>query len=1076
MADAVWEPYRPELERLYIHEGHNLAQVMEYMKSKYGFEERKSQYEKHFRRWGLRKNHPLTPSEGKFIGRRIDKRKREHQKESEVYINGVQYPPSKVKKSRYGKTFVSTVDNLPDAPSPDTPEGIVVCTPATPGMQLVWNQSLPWLRFSKLLKPEQINNDLSSLPSALTVTSPQSPDALINNVNREVMQRLGSIVPWKTLSHPPNINSLSRIVAGLSILMPEEFSGQHRTLATRLCSTPRTTSESLNLELFLLSNNFISNGPAGKSVESMDSHDLNVMKLFRMSGWKDMKHIKVLLSTREPTAEAIAEKLFASAVRLRDLDTVRMMLGAGMNPDSRVDAVHYHCGPLTCLQIAAMEADDCAIELVELFLSHGADINLSYNGFPPLYYAIESRNYEASRLFLSHNATVTPSCLSVAAGQHNVDLFSEILDRVADVNVRSGWQDPSALAQAVSHRNLSMINLLLARGADINALLDIEFDQDFGVTTVLGLAVRKGNLEIIQMMLQTCVNVDPRPDGLPYVSPLTLAVEAGNTSITRLLLQAGVDIQIADEGWELSLLERSLKRRDVHMSRLLIEYGAGALVPHSHKQQKSSALLLAVQNGYYDIINALVQGGAPLNEVYSDAPGTVLAAAIEKGDPMLIHMLESAGAILIGSQLRQIGNLETAMYLQERGILQDILAACGGKILARAIFARKPDLAQWLLIHNIDVNGHSTERDTRNFGRPPESPLVAAIEARNLAFVEIIIARGAKVMDCDLAAAVDWGDINLLRRLLTGFLGLAPTAIACAIVTEQQEALRLILEAGADPTGTPQFFDGGWYQYDGLDFEPEDPQSVLEIAATKGDRSTFRVLLEYHIWNKRLIGRALTIAIIFHHTELIDDILELAVDTDQEVMIHYPDTVDEYDEKMLGWNEVLTPLQAAVKNQLVSIVHRLVKTPHINIDYLGEGAGRRTALQHAVSNGSMELINLLLNHGANVNSAPSYDGGATALQVAAIQGYLGIARRLIDLDADVNAAPARRNGRTALEGAAEHGRIDMVRLLLDEGALLVGDDGEHQYRRAVELAEKNGHIAVSKLLKSFKDLVEETGN
>ncbi|KAI2817272.1 hypothetical protein CBS115989_6092 [Aspergillus niger] len=181
---------------------------------------------------------------------------------------------------------------------------------------------------------------------------------------------------------------------------------------------------------------------------------------------------------------------------------------------------------------------------------------------------------------------------------------------------------------------------------------------------------------------------------------------------------------------------------------------------------------------------------------------------------------------------------------------------------------------------------------------------------------------------------------------------------------------------------------------------------------------------------------------------LIDGILEQVVDMNQKIKIYYPDT-------------------AAVKNQLVSIVQWLVKSPQTNIDYLGNGAGRRTALQHAVNNGNMDLINFLLDHGADVNSASSEDGGATALQIAAIQGYLGIARKLLDLDADVNAAPARRNGRTALEGAAEHGRIDMLRLFFDEGASLVGNDGERQYRRAVELAEKNGHIAAARLLKSF---------
>lgn len=39
MADAVWESYRLELERLYIHENQKLNQVREYMQTKYGFDE-----------------------------------------------------------------------------------------------------------------------------------------------------------------------------------------------------------------------------------------------------------------------------------------------------------------------------------------------------------------------------------------------------------------------------------------------------------------------------------------------------------------------------------------------------------------------------------------------------------------------------------------------------------------------------------------------------------------------------------------------------------------------------------------------------------------------------------------------------------------------------------------------------------------------------------------------------------------------------------------------------------------------------------------------------------------------------
>lgn len=159
------------------------------------------------------------------------------------------------------------------------------------------------------------------------------------------------------------------------------------------------------------------------------------------------------------------------------------------------------------------------------------------------------------------------------------------------------------------------------------------------------------------------------------------------------------------------------------MSRFLIQCGAQTHMHYSDKQQNSSALLLAIHNGHSGIVDMLVQAGAPLNEVYSDAPGTVLAAAIEKGDPTLIRMLESAGATLIGPMLRGIGNVELAMYLQERGILKDILEVCGGKILARTIYIGKLELAQWLLAYRINVDGHPTMLDL--FGCP-ETPLQAA--------------------------------------------------------------------------------------------------------------------------------------------------------------------------------------------------------------------------------------------------------------------------------------------------------------------------------------------------------------
>ena len=56
--------------------------------------------------------------------------------------------------------------------------------------------------------------------------------------------------------------------------------------------------------------------------------------------------------------------------------------------------------------------------------------------------------------------------------------------------------------------------------------------------------------------------------------------------------------------------------------------------------------------------------------------------------------------------------------------------------------------------------------------------------------------------------------------------------------------------------------------------------------------------------------------------------------------------------------------------------------------------------------GSIDIVHLLLEHGADVNAPPHYRYGATALQFAAIGGYTGIALLLLEKGADVNALPA----------------------------------------------------------------------
>ncbi|RAO69340.1 uncharacterized protein BHQ10_005352 [Talaromyces amestolkiae] len=1062
MADAEWEPFKLEIERLYCHENKTLRELMQYMASKHGLEKSLGQYQRQLKKWDFRKSLKSSSIDWNFIGLRIEKRKRHQHKDSEVHVNGVQLPPQKLKRAKYREAYIASEAVFSGDPSPGTPEGIIVCTPATPGMDIEWNLSLPWLRFARLLRPE-IGLDPPSPSSSLTVPSPQELNTSSRTVNQDFMQRLGSIVPWNKLRQSSNIHSSSRTATALRILMPEEFEGQHLALSLGLSESKQMGRDRLSLELYLLSNNLISHGPGGRSEESTESADQRVMEIFNESGWNNSNHLPLLISSHEPTAAAIAEKIFASALRLLDLKTVKRMLEAKMDPNTAIETWDLHV--LTPLQFASRTSKNKSMELTQLLLTYGADVSLSYNGRSPLSYAIEKGRKAGIYLLLSHGAIVTSSCVSYALFfKINDDLARELIDACSNVNEGTGWQGRNLLAEAVECDNVPLARLLLEKGVEVNELFTIYFDETFTDTTVLGLATRSKSWEMMQLLLEFCENVNPNFNGLPYVSPLALAVEAGHIHMSEILLRAGVSVEFADDAGNATLIERAVKKKNLGLCQVLVSYGARINVTLSDTEQRSSALLAAIEYKAFEIVDLLINAGARLNDGYSRPPGTILGAAIELGDRSLISKLLSAGAkVLKWSQIRRIGNHDTAAALQKIGSFQNILQASGQRILAAALLTEDENLTQYLLEHNADLKGGADEPRS---SMTRMTPLEAAIRANNIGFTEVLLNRGAMVTDGDIAAALD-AKSECLPNLLSKFRGSAPTAVGTAICHE--ESLEIFRDAGVDPTGAPRTFKDSWhrgfytdeYEEDSLYFEPL--ASVLEIAVLFKSREYLQFLLHWVYWDKMLTGRALAIATFIGQDELANELLEFGADGKQEITVktRFYEKDNPYD--------VFTPLQAAVKNQMFPIAEKLVRS--VDVNYLGMGARRRTPLQHAVENGNMDLINLLLQHGASVDSPPAQDGGATALQIAAIQGYIGIARRLIDLGANVNEPPAIFNGRTALQGAAEHGRIDMLQMLLNEGALVVGD-GEQNYQRAIQLGERRGHGAAVRLLRSFRESVQ----
>ncbi|KAJ7107888.1 ankyrin repeat-containing domain protein [Mycena epipterygia] len=145
-----------------------------------------------------------------------------------------------------------------------------------------------------------------------------------------------------------------------------------------------------------------------------------------------------------------------------------------------------------------------------------------------------------------------------------------------------------------------------------------------------------------------------------------------------------------------------------------------------------------------------------------------------------------------------------------------------------------------------------------------------------------------------------------------------------------------------------------------------------------------------------------------------------------------------------------SPLCTSVACNLQTISsHLLAKgTPTETLSY--------AALVGAYS-GHLQLVQLLLDHDADVNLVQGYFG--TALHAASLQGHEAIVKLLL-VHADVNIAGGEY--KTALQAASSHGHEAVVRLLIQHGAVVNIVGG--YFGTALQAASYEGNEAVIQLL------------
>jgi ankyrin repeat protein len=642
-----------------------------------------------------------------------------------------------------------------------------------------------------------------------------------------------------------------------------------------------------------------------------------------------------------------------------------------------------------------------------------------------------------------------PDLMISAAGAGNNDIIQYLVRLGCDVNSRNlhGLQP---LHAAVARDRFQTCRLLLNLGADDNAV-------SFGTPSALHLAAVTGDIYIIKSLVDSGSDINATVD-VRSKSPQLEAMQRClgydryySIKLRNLRSYLGDVLERNGSRWTpLQILMNAFIDSDgedtqryeyqecaMHLLRL------GAILP-----------LDAVYNGVYsgnlEWVNLAILSGGDVNAQAPRGVLTCLQAAVHCNRLSIASSLLQAGANLMGGELIQaVRN------------------------------------ANWAMI--VELLNHGATWETAPDG---ETLLEAAISSGDLDIIDEALQCFKYEPGALFAAvhvAIKTANVSPLQKVLHHRpLGQQPhylegTAVTIAAYSKCQEAVDVI-RSHLPPWGACLFerpMDSLW----GNDFVFDIPAKAPYTFSTLHPRIDFASLgWRGAFWRKdfRLHPSSLFFVAVNHDDqEMAAKLFAAGYKASEGCLAPAIQKGNLLIAEMIlerGFlrgienGEKLVPVARAAQYQNLEMT-RLLLQYGLDIDEVDE-QWYRNALQFAVEKGNLELIDLLLNSGADINAKAYPSRGATALQIAAMQGFLGIASLLWNRGANVDAPGAEKHGRTALEGAAEHGRLDMVRLLLSYGVQTTGS-GQRQYLRAIKFAEHNRHFVVASLLRSHREWSEE---
>lgn len=675
-------------------------------------------------------------------------------------------------------------------------------------------------------------------------------------------------------------------------------------------------------------------------------------------------------------------------------------------------------------------------EIVDLFIKAGFDVNtiLDEDGNTALHFADET----TARLLLENQANIDAKNKAQKTALHNfcergsLELVKELVKYKADINAETHQKlTPLHLACMLGHQEI--VEILLKNGA-------VPYNKGSDFQTPLYYACFGGFTECVQLLLDAKADTN-----LDETSPLEIAASTGRKEVVMLLLESGICLI----GKHAMALPNAALAGFKEIVQILLEAGVDV---NAKLETGHTALHTAAENGYVSIIKLLLEYHAKIDSVTNEGH-TPLFSAAYSGSAAIVKLLLENGAdpnmclrIHSGNYkpihlASLMGHTEVVNVLYEYTTDQDDLNI---SFYLAAQNSRK-EIVQILLTNGADPGAFVKIKSGNNLSY---TALMTPILENHYEMVKILLdsgtpanvikAKDAKPLKTNaLHISAELGRYEIVKLLVERDVTLMNvvdeqnrTPLLCAIIAGHKTIVQFLLKHGAE-----------------LD------TSCLKIAVLHDHADIVEVLLKHQSDLMEQDEKNKNTTLMYAIAKGFFDIAE--------VLIRHGART-EYSEE----EKPCVPLHIACVSGNVEAVNFLL-SKNVNIDIKDEN--KTTSLHYAVRKGHEQVVELLLEHGADFTARNNHD---SVLHAAVSSGNIKIAKLILkkirsnhDFQKYIDLKDTE--GDTPLMWAAEKGLVDMTKLLLNNGAAV--DLKNKIGMTALDWAIKNGHNEVAGVLTDIEN-------